>query len=332
VAVVVSHIFTRMGEHVSRAREMGSYRLGELLGRGGMGEVYRATHRMLARPAAIKLIRHEILSDRSPVQVRIIVERFRREAEVAASLQSPHTVALYDFGVTADRTLYLVMELLDGLDLEALVQRHGPLPPARVIHIMLQVCQSLEEAHRRGLVHRDIKAANIHVGRLGLQYDFVKVLDFGLVKVAGAAVGTGDMLHTAANQVLGTPAYMPPEMVLDHKVDARADLYALGCVAYFALTGQLLFEASSPLQMLAKHIHDAPERPSQRSLAPLPPALDELLLACLAKDPAARPASAAALAASLTAIEIDAWTEEDARMWWHANGATQPMDALSPPP
>lgn len=328
VAVVVSHVFTRMGEQVSRAREMGSYRLEELLGRGGMGEVYRASHRMLARPAAIKLIRDEILSERNPEQVRVVVERFRREAEAAASLQSPHTVALYDFGITEDRTLYLVMELLDGLDLEALVEREGPLPAARVVHILIQVCESLEEAHRRGLVHRDIKAANIHVGRLGLQYDFVKVLDFGLVKATGAIAGTGTTLQTAANQILGTPAYMPPEMALDRNVDGRADLYSLGCVAYFALTGRMVFEASNLVEMLAKHIHDAPERPSQLSLAPLPPALDELLLTCLAKDPAKRPASAASLAASLAAIDIDPWTDADARAWWERYKPAQPVEAL----
>ena len=182
VAVVISHVVTGLGQQVAKAREMGSYQLGELLGRGGMGEVYHATHRMLARPAAIKLIRPEVIGGSDPAAAQLAVTRFRREAETAASLRSPHTVELYDFGVTDDQTLYFVMELLEGLNLESLVRRHGPLPAGRVVHILRQVCASLEEAHVRGLVHRDIKPANIHVGRVGLVYDFVKVLDFGLVK------------------------------------------------------------------------------------------------------------------------------------------------------
>ena len=182
VAVVISHVVTGLGQQVAKAREMGSYQLGELLGRGGMGEVYHATHRMLARPAAIKLIRPEVIGGSDPAAAQLAVARFRREAETAASLRSPHTVELYDFGVTDDQTLYFVMELLEGLNLESLVRRHGPLPAGRVVHILRQVCASLEEAHERGLVHRDIKPANIHVGRMGLVYDFVKVLDFGLVK------------------------------------------------------------------------------------------------------------------------------------------------------
>src|SRR6185503_14835553 len=186
-------------------RELGSYRLGELLGRGGMGEVYLATHRMLARPAAIKLIRPEALgADREAAE--LAARRFRREAEAAASLRSPHTVELYDFGVTEDRTLYFVMELLEGLDLETLVGRYGPLPANRTIHLLRQVCESLEEAHAAGLVHRDIKPANIHLGRMGLRYDFAKVLDFGLVK---SVTGTSeDSLATAAGLTPGTPAYM----------------------------------------------------------------------------------------------------------------------------
>ncbi len=182
VSVVISHVVTNLGQQVAKAREMGSYQLGELLGRGGMGEVYKATHRMLARPAAIKLIRPEMIGAAPGEGPRVAVQRFRREAETAASLRSPHTVELYDFGVTDDQTFYFVMELLDGMDLESLVREYGPLPAGRAIHILRQVCESLEEAHVRGLVHRDIKPANIHLGRLGLEHDFVKVLDFGLVK------------------------------------------------------------------------------------------------------------------------------------------------------
>ena len=320
VAVVISHVFTRLNEQVSRARELGSYQLGELLGSGGMGEVYRAKHRMLARPAAIKLIRREMLGHGSAELAHATIARFRREAEVAASLQSPHTVALYDFGVTQDQTFYLVMELLDGLDLEALIRKHGPLPANRVIHVLLQVCASLEEAHTQGLVHRDIKPANIHVGRFALEHDYVKVLDFGLVKAAGSAVD-GQTLRTAAGQTPGTPAYMAPEMALDKEVDRRADLYAVGCVAYYALTGKLVFDATSALQMLAKHVCDSPVPLSQRTELPIPATLEQIVLGCLAKEPADRPPSAAALARALASVELERWTEQQAQAWWAEHAA-----------
>ncbi|HEY6948367.1 MAG TPA: serine/threonine-protein kinase [Gemmatimonadales bacterium] len=315
IAVVISHVVTRLGQQVAKAREMGSYQLGDLLGRGGMGEVYKATHRMLARPAAIKLIRPEMLAALSGESAQLAVRRFRREAEAAANLRSPHTVELYDFGVTDDQTFYFVMELLDGMDLESLVRTHGPVPASRVIHILRQVCESLAEAHASGLVHRDIKPANIHVGRLGLTHDFVKVLDFGLVKsVAGPA--REDTLGTAAGLTPGTPAYMAPEMALGDEVDGRADLYALGCVAYFLLTGQVVFEGDNALQMVAKHLREAPVPPSRRTSLPVPPALEALVLACLAKAPDDRPRSAAELGRALADIQTEAWGEEQASRWW----------------
>lgn len=315
VAVVISHVVTRLGQQVAKEREMGSYRLGELLGRGGMGEVYQATHRMLARPAAIKLIRSGTIVAENGNSEQLAVKRFRREAEAAASLRSPHTVELYDFGITEDQTLYFVMELLDGMTLETLVRQHGPVPPGRVIHILRQVCESLEEAHVRGLVHRDIKPANIHVGRVGLRYDFVKVLDFGLVKsVEGAA--NDDSLATAAGLTPGTPAYMAPEMTRGDTVDRRADIYALGCVAYYMLTGQLVFEADNALQMIAKHLAVQPVSPSQRGKFQLTPALEQLVLRCLAKDPDDRPQTAAEMERSLAVIDVEPWSEEDALEWW----------------
>lgn len=318
VAVVISAVVNRLGEQVARARELGSYQLGELLGRGGMGEVYRATHLMLARPAAIKLIRPEMLGEPTAAAAKLTVTRFRREAEAAASLRSPHTVALYDFGVAEDQTLYFVMELLDGMDLETLVQKKGPLPAARVIYILRQACESLEEAHQRGLVHRDIKPANIHLGRLGLEHDFVKVLDFGLVK--SVAADSDHSLQTAVGMTPGTPAYIAPEMALGERVDGRADLYSLGCVAYYLLTGHRVFEATTSIQVIARHLHDAPVPPSRRSELPIPPALDELVLTCLAKKPEERPPSAAALARSLSAIDAgEPWNEEQAMRWWTVN-------------
>jgi eukaryotic-like serine/threonine-protein kinase len=317
VAMVISRVVTRLGLQVARERELGSYRLGELLGRGGMGEVYLATHRMLARPAAIKLIRPEALgADQETAE--LAARRFRREAEAAASLRSPHTVELYDFGVTEDQTLYFVMELLEGLDLETLVQRYGPLPAGRTIHLLRQVCESLEEAHARGLVHRDIKPANIHVGRVGLRYDFVKVLDFGLVKsVAGVSE---DSLATASGLTPGTPAYMAPEMTRGDPVSGKADIYAVGCVAYFLLTGHMVFEAENAFQMIARHLSAEPAPPSVRGNVALPPGLDQLVLACLAKDPAQRP-DAAELSRSLAASPGEPWTEDDAAHWWRTAAA-----------
>jgi eukaryotic-like serine/threonine-protein kinase len=323
VAVVISHVVTTLGRKVARAREMGSYQLGELVGRGGMGEVYKAKHRMLARPAAIKLIRPEMLAGNDPTIASRAVTRFQREAEAAANLRSPHTVDLYDFGVTEDQTLYLVMELLEGMDLESLVRQHGALPAARAIHILRQVCDSLEEAHARGLVHRDIKPANIHLGRVGCRLDFVKVLDFGLVKAASMTAQPS--LATIEGVIMGTPTYMAPEMALGGSVDARTDLYALGCVAYYLLTGQHVFTGDTPMNVIAQHLQAAPAAPSERSQLPIPAALDDLVLACLAKKPDDRPQSAAQLAQALGTIPGMRWSEDDARRWWSEH---QPLPAM----
>ena len=320
VAGVISHVVTQLGRQVTRAREMGSYRLGELLGSGGMGEVYSATHTMLARPAAIKLIRPEALGGGNSDAAQLALRRFAREAEAAANLRSPHTVEVYDFGVTEDQTVYFVMEMLDGLDLESLVTQSGALPAGRVIHIVRQVCESLAEAHARGLVHRDIKPANIHVGRVGLQHDFVKVLDFGLVKEV--ARPSKDALATAEGLALGTPSYMAPELALGEEVDGRADVYALGCVAYFLLTGRMVFEADNTMRMMVKHIEEKPVPPSQKTERPIPVSLDDAILGCLAKEPASRTPSAAALSAALAFAEADVepWGEEQAAAWWRERG------------
>jgi serine/threonine protein kinase len=315
-AVVIAGVVTKLGQQVTKAREMGSYQLGELLGRGGMGEVYKATHRMLARPAAIKLIRTEMLGAVDDEAAKLAATRFRREAEAAANLRSQHTVELYDFGVTEDGTLYLVMEFLDGMDLESLVRETGPLPASRVINILQQVCDSLEEAHSRGLVHRDIKPANIHLGLVGLRYDFVKVLDFGLVKEVSSVSPETSMATIPGQMALGTPAYMAPEMALGELVDGRADIYALGCVAYYLLTGQLVFEAEKAFQMIAKHLQTPPVPPSQRTSQPVSPELEDLILKCLAKDARHRPQSARELAGALSRVPVTTWSEADATHWW----------------
>jgi eukaryotic-like serine/threonine-protein kinase len=325
VAVVISHVVTTLGRQVTKAREMGSYQLGELLGRGGMGEVYKASHRMLARPAAIKLIRPEMLGGTDPAVAARAIARFRREAEAAAHLRSEHTVDLYDFGVTEDQTLYLVMEFLDGMDLESLVREHGPMPAPRVVHVLRQVCDSLEEAHARGLVHRDIKPANIHIGRVGCREDFVKVLDFGLVKTA--AVGAAQSLATIEGVIMGTPAYMAPEMALGDNVDARADLYALGCVAYYLLTGDQVFTGDTVIKVITQHLQAVPVPPSKRTELPIPATLEHLVLACLAKKPEERPQSARQLAQSLDTIDGMTWGQEEAGRWWSQH---HPLQALAP--
>jgi eukaryotic-like serine/threonine-protein kinase len=326
-AVVISHVVTRVGQQVTKARELGSYQLGELLGRGGMGEVYKARHRMLARPAAIKLIRPAMLGAVDEEAAKLAVTRFKREAEAAASLRSQHTVELYDFGVTADGTLYLVMEYLEGMDLETLVRECGSLSTGRIIHILRQVCESLSEAHAIGLVHRDIKPANIHVGRVGLNHDFVKVLDFGLVKEV-SSISIGDSMSTTPGQMaLGTPGYMAPELALGEPIDCRADIYALGCVAYCLVTGQLVFEADTAFQMIAKHLQSAPIPPSQRIAKPVSPELERLILKCLAKAPIERPQTAAQFAQALEFIAADPWDEDQARQWWENNA--RPQSALA---
>jgi serine/threonine-protein kinase len=321
VAVVISHVVTTLGRRVAKAREMGSYQLGELLGRGGMGEVYKASHRMLARPAAIKLIRPEMLGGSDPAVAVRAIARFRREAEAAAHLRSAHTVEIYDFGVTEDQTLYLVMEFLEGMDLESLVRQHGPMPAPRVVHVLRQACESLEEAHARGLVHRDIKPANIHLGRVGCREDFVKVLDFGLVKAAEG--GSQQSLASIEGVIMGTPAYMAPEMALGDRVDARADLYALGCVAYYLLTGEQVFAGDTVLKVITQHLRAAPPPPSERTELPIPPALEHLVLACLAKNPDERPQTARQLTQSLDSIAGMTWSEEDAARWWREHHPSQ---------
>ena len=330
IAVIPSKIMVHLGRHVQRARELGSYRLVELIGRGGMGEVWRATHRMLARPAAIKLIKPEILGNPGTGGSAAVIQRFRKEAEAASFLQSPHTIRLYDFGETRAGTFYFVMELLDGLDLETLVRQHGPIPPERVIHVLRHLCHSLAEAHDRGMIHRDVKPANIFLCRLGREYDFVKVLDFGLVKF-DQDESIMDTIKAAAEVTTGTPAYMAPEMANGESVDRRADLYAVGCVAYWLLTGHLVFEAESALRMLIQHIQAQPVPPSQRGAQAVPPALERLILRCLEKDPARRPSSADEIVAELDRVELDgAWDQQRAREWWESHIAPPAAVAAGP--
>jgi eukaryotic-like serine/threonine-protein kinase len=326
MAYAAARIVYRLGAEVSRAQELGSYRLVERLGSGGMGEVWKATHRLLARPAAIKFIRPEAFAGVDATEARALLRRFELEARSTAALTSAHTVRLYDFGVT-DGSFYYVMELLDGLDADALVRRFGPLPPARVVHLLAQACESLEEAHAAGFIHRDVKPANLYVCRSGVRHDFVKVLDFGLVVHRPAGGPEGARL-TVPDQAIGTPQFMPPEVALGRSVDARADLYALGCVAYWLATGRPVFEGAGTYEIVSNHLHVAPAPPSRHAPQPLPPELDALVLACLEKEPERRPGSAREVADRLRAIPLaDRWGDEEARAWWAAAGAGARMSA-----
>jgi tRNA A-37 threonylcarbamoyl transferase component Bud32 len=268
----------RLTEGIVKAREIGSYRLTSRIGVGGMAEVWRAEHRMLARPAAIKLIRPRALVEHGALEAERLLRLFLREAQTTASLSSPNTIQIYDFGISREGTFYYVMELLDGVDLKTLVEQHGPQSGERSAHLLRQACRSLHEAHERNFVHRDLKPANIFTCRLGAEYDFAKVLDFGLVL---------DRHPTAAEleeeqRFVGTPAIMAPEMVrFQAPVDARADIYALGCVGYWLLTGKRVFEAETRHDMLVMHAHQKPVLPSKRIAAEVHPGLERLVMTCL---------------------------------------------------
>jgi len=281
----------------------GPYQLLEVLDRGGMGSVYRARHRSLGQEAVVKLIEHK--GDQRSAR-----RQFREEARVTSQLSSHHTVRLFDFGITDDGAFYYAMERLYGMHLRKLVDTHGALPAARAIHLLEQATASLEEAHAAGLVHSDIKPENLFVCRAGLDRDVLKVLDFGVVRQTGAS-GT----------LVGTPHYMAPEVLGARPVDARTDLYALGCVAMYLLTGKTVFQAASMPALLMAHLEQMPEPPSHR-VAGVPAALDTLVASLLHKDPDHRPPSATALRRTLRALAADhPWTQDDARDWWAMRAA-----------
>jgi len=297
-------------------RELGSYRLVEKLGEGGMGEVWLGEHRMLARPAAIKLVHGAALEGLHEDEVAAALERFEREARVTSQLTSPYTVRLYDFGVSRDGIFFYVMELLDGLDLHDLIVRYGPQCTGRTVHILWRVCSSLAEAHDAGLVHRDIKPANVFLCRQGDDGDVVKVLDFGLVQAAGSEPSRSG---GCSRSVAGTPAFMAPEQGLDRNVDRRTDLYAVGCLGYWLLTGKTVFVEDSATKVMKDHVYERPPPPSIRVERAIPQALDQLILSCLAKDRAQRPADARALRDLLERVPIpaeEAWDRDAIEHWW----------------
>ncbi|HWP08187.1 MAG TPA: serine/threonine-protein kinase [Polyangiaceae bacterium] len=288
-----------------------SYELRKLLATGGMGEVWLARHRTLGRDVALKRIKSGDIDDED-------VKRFEREARVLSTLTSPHTVEVFDFGATADGGLFYAMELLDGIDLQTAIKEHGPIPPERVVYLLAQACASLKEAHDQGLVHRDIKPANFMICRYGGEFDFLKVLDFGLVKKPVGPSGDAGITRPAA--VLGTAAYLAPESVKGSKfVDGRADLYALGAIGFWLLTGRLVFEHDRAMAMINAHITEPPPPSSEHSKFAIPPDLDELLLACLAKDPKDRPADAGTLRRRLEQIPFaERWDQDRAALWWRS--------------
>ena len=320
-AVVIAYFGSRvvhgMNVDLAKAQRMGSYKLESRLGTGGMGEVWLAKHRFLARPAAVKLISPETLHQNTEMQ-RIALARFEREAQTTAAMRSPHTIQLYDFGIAQSGAFYYVMEYLDGLDLDELVKQHGPVPPNRLAFLLAQACDSLGEAHERGLIHRDVKPANIYVCRYGRSDDFVKILDFGLVK--SDSDKDQDVGLTADGTVSGTPAFVAPEQVLGEDTDGRSDIYSLGCTAYWALTGKYVFQGNTAMATVMMHVNTPPKPPSECGVQTIPPALDAIVMACLEKDPANRPQSADLLAEMLNACGVgEEWTKQAAKDWWEKN-------------
>jgi len=323
IATVASKVIYGLQTKALEARQLGQYALEEKIGEGGMGAIYRARHAMLRRPTAVKLLS----GDGSEHQLR----RFEREVQLTARLTHPNTISIYDYGRTPDGVFYYAMELLDGLTLEELVERHGPQPPGRVIHILSQVCGALKEAHGIGLIHRDIKPANIYLCRRGDVADVVKVLDFGLVremKTNGEFALT--LTSSNVNTVVGTPLYLPPEAILNpEQIDGRADIYGLGGVAYFLVTGAAPFSGQTMIELCGHHLHTPPTPPSQRNRVPHD--LERVILDCLAKDRATRPQSAQALSRALArCADAKGWSEQDADAWW--TGAAAPNARPRTPP
>ena len=316
IATVAARAVYGASRQIAAARTLGSYELTERLSEGGMGEVWKARHLFLARPAAVKMIRPEQLQ--GPAEERhAVILRFTLEAQVTADLRSPHTVQLFDFGVSADGALYYAMELLKGMNAEHFIYRFGPLEPRRAVHWLRQACHSLGEAHAQHLVHRDIKPANLFVCRYGRDVDVVKVLDFGLTRLT---TQRGDMRLTGPGWQMGTPGYMAPEQVYGLETGPQTDLYALGCVAYWLLAGVRPFEAETAGELLRQHAEATPPPLAGKTVQPLPQGLEALIMACLSKDPAQRPRDADAFDAALgNCIDGEPWSPSEAHDWWEKN-------------
>lgn len=321
--LAVSNLVMRLRHQVDRVEHLGAYTLERKLGEGGMGEVYLARHALLRRPTAIKLLRPDKASEGA-------IARFEREVQHTSQLTHPNTIGIYDYGRTPDGTFYYAMEYIEGFTLSALVSRFGPLPEARVIHVLRQVCGSLAEAHDRGLVHRDVKPANVMLAARGGLYDHVKVLDFGLVREHTPRAPTPP--STDAGAVAGTPLYMPPEAFqCPDDVSPRGDLYALGALAYYLLTGVPPFTAPNPFALYELHRREKPKSPSEILGHKVDGVLEALVLACLEKSASQRPADAGRLATLLEASPLHGtWTRTDAREWWQRHGSELVKSAGAP--
>jgi serine/threonine-protein kinase len=317
VAHAVSKTLYSLRKTAHQAERLGNYYVEEELGAGGMGQVFRARHALIRRPTAVKVMQV------SGQDAQAAVTRFEREVQLSATLTHPNSITIYDFGRTPDNRFYYVMEYLEGLDLQKLVERFGPIPPARSVFILAQACSALGEAHGRGIVHRDIKPSNIFLTQRGGLYDFVKVLDFGLAKQVSADDAAG---LTKTGVAVGTPRYISPEAIkgTEH-IDPRSDLYCLGAVAYWMLTGRPPFEAKSSVELLIDHVKATPDRPSQVTEVQIPPELDDIVMTCLEKDPEDRFPDAASLEAALRELPFgEPWTAEKALEWWNLHGLASP--------
>ena len=308
IAGYASSVINELRREVREARKLGQYQLREKLGEGGMGEVYRAEHAMLKRPCAIKLIRSDVLADQS------VRDRFEREVQSTAMLTHPNTVEVFDYGRTDDGTFYYVMELLPGMTLQDLVEKHGPMSAPRVVHLLRQVCGALAEAHSEGLIHRDVKPANIFSSHRGGVWDTAKLLDFGLVK--GQQNKAPDSLAaTREGTVAGSPLYMAPEQAKGTEPDPRSDLYSLGGVGYFLLTGQAPFDGETPMEVIIAHARDQVV-PISEINPDVPEDLEAVVMRCLEKRPDDRYASAEDLELALAEVRCEEWTRRMAREWW----------------
>ena len=317
--VMVARLQRQAQEAAIEARQLGQYQLEEKLGAGAMGEVYRGRHAMLRRPTAIKLLNADRITDAA-------IESFEREVQITSNLNHPNTVAIYDYGRTPEGVFYYAMEHLDGIDLQKLIDAYGFQPPGRVIYILRQICGSLFEAHSMGLVHRDIKPANVMINRRGGEGDVVKVLDFGLAKAR-------EDVQDGGSGIAGTPLYMSPESIqLPESVDACSDLYAVGAVGYFLLTGGPVFQAERLVDLCEMHTSEPPEPPSKRLGKPVPEALESAILACLEKTRSKRPQTARELIRLLDRCSsADEWSLDQADAWWgrHERGQRDRGEAAS---
>jgi hypothetical protein len=303
---VISWVIYGLRAEVHEARRLGQYVLERKIGEGGMGEVYRASHGMMRRPSALKLLHGERAGANA-------LRRFEREVQLTARLTHANTITIFDYGRTHDGVFYYVMELLDGATLQRIVAISGPQSPGRVVRILSMVCGALNEAHELGLIHRDIKPANIMLCAQGGERDVVKLLDFGLVKELQVEQ---ELELTGVSTITGTPQYMAPESILDPgSVDARTDIYALGAVAYYLLAGTDVFDGKSLVQICVQHVHEQPQPLSARGVT-VPAELEALVLACLDKRPERRPQTAAELRRRLDDCPVDPWTSNSARTWW----------------